>query len=63
MQPTMGSLSQGQPACVAVFRTFGSKLTEVPLIATPPGERRKGHARRLMDAFQALLDPVCSTIL
>ena len=55
-----GWLLQGEPACVAVFRTFGNKLTEVPLIATPPSERRKGHARRLMDAFQALLDPVCS---
>ena len=49
---------QGEQLCVAVFRTFGLHLTEIPLIATPPAHRRKGHARRLIDAFQGLLKPV-----
>ena len=43
---------------MAVFRVFGSHMTEVPLIATPPSQRRKGHARKLMDAFEGLLKPV-----
>lgn len=50
---------QKQPVCALVMRTFGDMLAEVPLIATKPEARRKGHARFLMDALSDLLAKVC----
>lgn len=35
-----------------MFRVFGRRLAEVPLVATRLGARRQGHARILMNAFE-----------
>ncbi len=43
---------QGKPVCSAVFRVFGGRMAEVPLVATRLGARRQGHARVLMSAFE-----------
>ncbi|CAL8466932.1 g6468 [Coccomyxa elongata] len=43
---------RGKPVCSAVFRVFGGRMAEVPLVATRLGARRQGHARVLMSAFE-----------
>ncbi|BDA40764.1 probable chromodomain-helicase-DNA-binding protein 4 at N-terminal half [Coccomyxa sp. Obi] len=43
---------RGKPVCSAVFRVFGGRMAEVPLVATRLGARRQGHARVLMTAFE-----------
>lgn len=35
-----------------MFRVFGPRMAEVPLVATRLGARRQGHARILMTAFE-----------
>lgn len=46
----------GEAVAAATMRCFGAHLAELPLIATKLTARRQGHARVLMDAFEALLE-------
>jgi GNAT superfamily N-acetyltransferase len=47
---------RGVPVCAAVFRVFGARVAEVPLVATRGSARRQGHARVLMAALERLFD-------
>ena len=42
----------------AICRVFGPQMAELPLIATKNTARRQGHARILVNCFQALLRDV-----
>ncbi len=46
---------QGKAVAALVFRVFGARCAEVPLVATRLSNRREGHAQVLMGALQALL--------
>ena len=39
-----------------VFRVFGEELAEVPLVATVPSARGKGHGQKIMKHLQSLLE-------
>ena len=39
----------------AICRVFGPQMAELPLIATKNTARRQGHARILVNCFEALL--------
>ena len=40
------------PVVAAVVRVFGPQMAELPLIATAKSQRRRGHAKVLVDLFQ-----------
>ena len=40
------------PVVAAVVRVFGPQMAELPLIATSKSQRRRGHAKVLVDLFQ-----------
>ena len=40
------------PVVAAVVRVFGPQMAELPLIATSKAQRRRGHAKVLVDLFQ-----------
>ena len=40
------------PVVAAVVRVFGPQIAELPLIATSKSQRRRGHAKVLVDLFQ-----------
>lgn len=40
------------PVVAAIVRVFGPQMAELPLIATLKSQRRKGHAKVLVDLFQ-----------
>lgn len=40
------------PVVAAVVRVFGPQMAELPLIATAKAQRRRGHAKVLVDLFQ-----------
>ena len=49
---------QGKPVVAAICRVFGPQLAELPLVATKNTARRQGHARILVNCFEALLREV-----
>lgn len=40
------------PVVAAIVRAFGPQMAELPLIATSKSQRRKGHAKVLVDLYQ-----------
>mmetsp|Transcript_13830 Transcript_13830/g.39159 ORF Transcript_13830/g.39159 Transcript_13830/m.39159 type:complete len:924 (+) Transcript_13830:273-3044(+) len=48
-------MMDGVPVVAGIFRVFGQRMAELPLIATHKEYRRQGLARKLLDAFVSVL--------